>query len=243
MESKSKFIIISLGGSLIVPHLSDEGGIDVEFLKKFRDFVLAQIKYGRKFIIIAGGGHTNRVYNRAASQIAKPSSDDLDWVGIAATKLNAQLILTIFRGVAYPEIIDHSPLPKEIEQMKSDRRKIYIGCGWHPGQSTDHVAVSLAQKFGAKEVINASNVSFVFDKDPAKFNNAKAIKNISWKDYRKLIPAEWIPRLSSPFDPVAARFAEKHNIRVKIMKGTDLQNFKNAVERKEFQGTLIGEEE
>lgn len=236
---ENKIIVISLGGSLIVPHLSDEGGIDVEFLKKFREFISNQIKQGERFIIITGGGHINRVYNRAAVEIVSPASDDLDWIGIATTKLNAQLLLTIFREEAYPYIIDRFLSASEMQQFKKDKHKIYIGSGWYPGQSSDHVAVSLAQLFGAKEVINASNISFVFDKDPAKFKDARAIREISWKDYRKLIPAEWIPRLSTPFDPVAARLAEKIKLKVKILKGNNLENFRKAIEGKSFVGTVI----
>src|SRR3989344_5424848 len=101
-----KFVVISLGGSLIVPHLSDDGGVDVAFLKKFRAFIIGEIKKGKRFIIVAGGGKTARVYQKAASQISKASPADLDWVGIAGTKLNAQLLLAMFRTEAYSQVID-----------------------------------------------------------------------------------------------------------------------------------------
>ena len=40
-------IIVSLGGSLIVPE-----EIDVAFLKKFRELILRYTKLGKKFILI-----------------------------------------------------------------------------------------------------------------------------------------------------------------------------------------------
>lgn len=235
---KKEMTVISLGGSLLVPHLSDEGGIDVPFLKKFRKFFLGEIKKGKRFIIVAGGGKTARVYQKAGRQVGAPK-DDLDWLGILSTKLNAQLLLTLFRRDAYSQIIDHNPSPNEIQKLKITGKHLYIASGWYPGQSTDHVAVQLAQKFGSKELINASNIPFVYNKDPKKYKDAKPIREISWREYRKLIPSKWSPGLSSPIDPVAAREAEKVKLKVKIFDGSDLKNFKRAIDDKPFQGTTI----
>ncbi|TSC56294.1 MAG: uridylate kinase [Parcubacteria group bacterium Greene0714_21] len=236
---KERYIVISLGGSLIVPHLSDEGGINVQFLRKFRAFILQQIQKGRYFIIVPGGGKTCRFYQQAGRKIVRMSNDDLDWIGIHSTRLNAQLLRTIFVKEAHLAVIDHDPSKKEVEQLHGTVKKVFIASGWRPGQSTDHVAVRLAQKFGAREVINASNISFVFNKDPKKHKDAKSIREIAWKEYRKLIPLKWTPGLSSPFDPVAAKLAEKINLKVKILRGEDLENFKKAIEGKPFEGTLI----
>lgn len=224
---------------MIVPHLSDDEGIDTAFLKKFRRFLTGEIQNRQRFIVIAGGGKTARIYQKAASQISKATPDNLDWIGIAATRLNAQLLRTIFVKEAHAVVIDHNLSENEVKQLRAKRKKLFIASGWKPGQSTDHVAVRLAQKFGAQEVINASNISFVFDKDPKKYKDAKPIREITWKEYRKLIPRKWSPGLSSPFDPVAARLAEKIKLKVKILEGFDLQNLKRAIEGKEFTGTII----
>ena len=58
---ESNITVIALGGSLIVPHLSDTGGINVEFLKKFREFLLKEIKKGKRFVIVAGGGKRSNI--------------------------------------------------------------------------------------------------------------------------------------------------------------------------------------
>ena len=235
---KNNFVVISLGGSLIVPHLSDGGGVNVEFLKKFRALVLDAIKNGKKFVIVTGGGKVARVYQKAGLQL-KISKDNLDWVGIAATRLNAQLLLSMFSRIANPRIIDRRPTQKESLELLKNKTVVHIASGWVPGQSSDHEGVYLARMFGTHEIINASNIAFVFDKDPAKHKDAKPILQISWKEYRKLIPSEWKPGMSLPIDPVAARFAQKHKIRVKILNGTDIENLKKAIEGKEFTGTLI----
>ena len=215
---KSNVIVIALGGSLIVPHLSDEGGIDVEYLKSFRRFILQEVKKGKQFVIVVGGGKTTRVYQKAAGKIVKMTNENLDWIGIASTKLNAELLRIMFEQVG---------------------NKVLVAGGLRPGGSTDYVAIQLAQKHKAKEVIVAGNTPFVFDKDPAKFSDAKAIHKISWSEYQKLIPRKWKPGFSSPVDPVAAQLAKKLKLEVRVIKGTDILNFKKAIEGKKFRGTII----
>ena len=235
----AQFVVISLGGSLIVPHLSDDGGVAVSFLKEFRQFLLGEMRRGRRFIVVTGGGKTARVYQKAASQIRGVTKDDLDWVGIASTKLNAQFLLAITRGKSYSQVIDHKPSEKELRALQKAKRSLYIASGWYPGQSTDYEAVYLARAFGAREVINASNIAYAYDRDPGKHKDAKPIEEISWSAYQKLIPSKWTPGLSSPFDPIAAKEAEKTRLKVKILNGADLKNFKRAIEDKPFQGTVI----
>jgi uridylate kinase len=220
--------VISLGGSLLVP-----GEIDIKFLKKFKNIIEREIKLGKKFIIIVGGGKTARNYQNAAKSLAKVSNEDLDWLGIHATRINAHLLLTIFRKYAYYRIIKN---PKEKVEFKE---KILVAAGWRPGFSTDYDAVLLAKTYGSDTIINLTNVDYVYDKDPNKFKDAKPFKEISWKDYLKLIDQKWIPGMSAPFDPVASKLAQKFKFKVVILNGKKLKNLKNYLENRKFKGTLI----
>ncbi len=236
---KNDYIVIHLGGSVVVPHISDEGGLNISFLKKFRSFVNRELRKGFRFIVVIGGGKTARAYQKSASEVVKIKDYDLDWIGIHATRLNAHLLRTIFEKEAYPIVIDHDPEQEEVQMMKSSNKRLFFASGWRPGWSTDYIAVRLAEKFGTKNVIIAKDTPFVYDSDPHKNKKAKPIKNISWSAYKKLIPSKWTPGLSSPVDPVATRLAEKLGITAKVMRGTDLANFKKAVEGKQFEGTVI----
>ena len=89
-------IIISLGGSLIIPE-----NIDVDFLKEFKALILSHVAQGKKFVIITGGGKICRKYQEVAKELAGPSDEDLDWIGIASLKLNAELLRVIF-GELFP---------------------------------------------------------------------------------------------------------------------------------------------
>ncbi len=226
---KTKKYVISLGGSLIVP----KNGIDWKFLKKFRKLILSEIKKDKKFYIVAGGGETCRNYNYAASKIVKINPNDLDWLGIHSSRLNAHLIRTIFRKEAHPEIIKNPTI------HMPDNEKIIIGGGWKPGWSTDYVATMIAQEYEVKNIINLSNIDYAYTKDPQKYKNAKKIEKITWKNFRKIVGNKWTPGLNTPFDPIASRKGEQLGLSVFIMDGKNLNNLKNCLNGKSIKGTII----
>ncbi len=223
-----KFIVISLGGALIIP---DQ--IDVVFLKIFTDTIKDYVKQGYRFIIITGGGKLCRNFNETAIELNNPTKYDLDWLGIATTRLNALLIRIAFGDYAHETIIMD---PEDIPQTK---RPILVGGGWKPGNSSDLAAIYCANGANTNKVINLSNIDFVYDKDPRKFSDAIPIKNITWKDFRKLIPTNWQPGLSSPFDPIAALKAESMSLEVVIMNGKNIENLRNYLDGNDFIGTII----
>lgn len=228
-KNLQKIIVIALGGSIIVP-----GQINIKFLKRFRKFVLEFLKKGIKFVIVAGGGAVSRSYIKAASDIKRISDEDKDWVGIHATRLNAHLLRTIFVKEACPVVLDNP-----FKSVESKKYSLFIAAGWRPGWSTDYIAVLLAERFKVKNLIIASNIDYVYEKDIAKYKNSKPIKDITWSKYRRLIGEKWKPGMRAPVDPVAARLAAKLKMIVVVARGTDLKNLENILEGKKFKGTTI----
>lgn len=224
----ANWFVISLGGSLVVPE-----EIDVPFLKGFRSLILSHVKKGSRFIIIVGGGKTCRKYQNAAKEITKASREDIDWIGIHTTRLNAHLLRTMFRDVAYPVVIRH--YNKKIRTKKP----VIIASGWKPGHSTDYDAAMWARNFKAKAILNLSDIDYVYDKDPDFDKNAKPFEKISWKDFRKIVGNKWDPGINKPFDPIACREAQRLRLKVIIMNGRDFGNLENFLGGKKFKGTTI----
>ena len=224
-------VVISVGGSLIVP---DE--IDYKFLSSLKDLVINKTTHnGCRFILIAGGGKTARKYQTAAKKVGALDPEDLDWIGLHATRLNGHLLRTIFRDLAHPVIITN---PDDILDVPKDE-KLIIAAGYRPGASTDLRAVQIAKLVGAKKVVNLSNIEHIYTADPKQDPDAEKIEDISWSEFRKLIPTEWSPGLNSPFDPVAAKAADELNLEVASISGAKLISLKNYLEDKPFTGTLI----
>lgn len=227
---KKNLKIISVGGSIIIP----KTGFDIPFLKKFRTFILNEVKKGTKFILVIGGGATCRQYQQAAKKVTKLSNTDLDWIGIHTTIFNAQFVRFLFKDHAYKEVI------RDPSHKIKTNKPIIIGAGYEPGHSTDMDAVLLAETYGAKEIINLSNIECVYDKDPSKYKNAKKIHEIDWKSFRKdIVGNSWDPGKNAPFDPIASKKAKKLGLKVSILKGTNLKEVKNVLQGKKFVGTTI----
>lgn len=227
---KVETVIISLGGSVMAPNQ-----IDVDFLQGFRQLILKFARDGYRFAVICGGGKTAREYQNAARKVVNAVHEDLDWLGIHATRLNAHLMRTLFREVAHAKVIKN---PNDKIKLKESER-VVVAAGWKPGRSTDYIAVMLAKNLGAKTVINITNTDYVYDKDPSKFHDAKPLHETSWKDFRRLIGVtKWSPGLNTPFDPVAAKVAEKMGLKVAVM-GKGLENLEAFMSQRPFRGTLI----
>lgn len=226
---KREYVVVSVGGSLIVP---DE--IDVTFLSRFRELILRKVKEGFSFYIVTGGGKLARRYQDAARGAhSELTNEDADWIGIHSTRLNAHLFRTMFLDHAQDRIM------KNPTRLANSKYPIIIGSGWKPGNSTDYCSVLAAKKLGAKKMVNLSNIDYVYDKDPRSNPDAKKFDKLSWSEFRSLIPKEWDPGLSSPFDPIAAKEAETLKLEVAIMNGAKLDEFEKYLDGKDFAGTVI----
>ena len=222
--------ILSVGGSIIVP----KDGFNIPFLKKFKTMILRRVARGERFILVAGGGRTAREYIGAARALARLNGRQLDEIGILGTKINAHFLRYVFDGFTPVDIVN-DPTKK-----LSTTAPIIIASGWKPGCSSDYDAVLLAKTYGVKEVFNLSNIEYVYDKDPAKYKNAKKIEKISWAAFRRdIVGNKWAAGKNAPFDPIASRAAQRIGLRVYILKGGNLAEVGKALDGKKFKGTVI----
>jgi len=226
--------VISLGGSIVAPQ-----DVDVPFVKQLQLLVREYLegKADRRLIFVVGGGGPARAYQKAYRDISVTAEEiDEDWIGIAATRLNAQLVKAVFHDLcADPVVIDPTA---EI----GFTGRVLVAAGWKPGFSTDYDAVLLAERFGADSVINLSNIEKVFTADPKKDASARPIDRISWADFRRLVGDHWNPGANHPFDPIATKHAAGCGLRVVVAAGRNLPNLRAILEDRPFLGTEIGPE-
>lgn len=223
-----KKIIISLGGSIVVPEK-----IDIALVRNYKILIEGYVKKGYQFILVVGGGRTARLYQESARKIGTLTRDDLDWLGIHATRINAHFLRTIFKKHAYPNVVTNP------EKREGATKGIIVASGWKPGWSTDYVSVKLAKTYNVKTMLNVSNIDYVYSMDPKKNKNAKKLKTMSWHELRKIVGSTWEPGANLPFDPIASKLAEKLGMTVKIVNGKRLSEVKKCIENKPFVGTTI----
>ncbi|HAL93981.1 MAG TPA: UMP kinase [Rectinema sp.] len=240
-------IVISLGGSIVAPQEGPSG----LFLYDFRNVLLSWLnREDHKVIIVVGGGYAARQWQKAYKEmieIDKSTRGDggpilgtdvdvrqsLDRIGIAATRLNAQLIKEVFSDYSRDPIVTD---PSADITMNS---RILIAAGWKPGFSTDYDAVILAERFHAEKILNLSNVSQIYSADPKVDPNAKPLLHISFDSLLQMIGTEWDPGANVPFDPIAAAKARELGITVIFASGKNLMNFADILNDKPFIGTII----
>lgn len=234
--------ILSLGGSIINP-----GEPDAAFLSRFSVAIKKWLRENpeERLVLVTGGGAPARVYQKAlrevlaeSGEIANTSQEMLevgqDWLGIMATRINAQLVKEVFGDFCLDPVVTNPEGEFEFTG------RILVGSGYMPGYSSDKDAVVLAQRLGAVMVVNLSNIEKVYSDDPKKNPGAKPLDEISWTDFRTMVGDVWTPGMNTPFDPIASRLAEESGIRVVCAKGTDIENTMAILEGKDFIGTVIG---
>ena len=225
-----KVIIISLGGSLIVPDK-----VNVEFLEDFRRFILKNSKK-YKFVVVCGGGKPARTYIKGLdSQKMKDKFYFQSLLGISITRLNARL-MTYFFGKDANEGIPNDM--KQVRDLLKYNRVVFCGAlRYAKNQTSDTNAAKLAHYFKT-DFINLTNVKGLYDKDPKKFRSAKFIPWISHKDFLKMARRiEFNPGQNFVLDQNAAKIIEKYNVKTFILG--DLKEFDRLLSGKHFVGTVV----
>ncbi len=223
--------VLSLGGSIVAPDAPDTAFL-TEFAANMRTWLSHDSS--RKLILVIGGGGPARAYQQSFRAIAPAgSNDEADWIGIMATRLNAQLVKAIFSDICPTEVVYD---PTKVEVFTG---RVMVAAGWKPGFSTDNDAVLLAERFDAGTVVNLSNIAKVYTDDPRVNPEAKPIDSIGWADFRAIVGDEWVPGKNVPFDPVASMHAQKNGLRVICAAGRDIQNLLAILDGKDFVGTTI----
>lgn len=232
-QENSMVTVISLGGSIVAPD-----SVDVPFIQnmiiEFSDYLHQDSE--RKLVLIIGGGAVARSYQAAYRElVSDPVIEDQDWIGIMATRINAELIRACFGSLCTEEVVT------DPTAEFSFTGRVLVAAGWKPGFSTDYDAVLLARRFKAARVLNLSNISKIYSADPKKEPNATPLDRISWGDFRHMIGDSWIPGSNTPFDPVASREAQNLGLEVLTGAGRDLVNVRRMLEGKEFEGSIISD--
>ena len=229
--------VLSVGGSIIAPDKVNSAFLS-DFLAKIRTYL--EDNPQDKLIFVCGGGAPARVYQQAyrevVSDVQSQDSNAQDWIGIKATHINAELVKAIFGKYCLDSVVTN-PTAEGV----SFSGRILVAGGWKPGFSTDTDAVYLAKRFGAKLVINLSNIAKVFTDDPRKNPDAKPIDSISWADFRAMVGDEWVPGKNAPFDPIASKLAQEAGIRVICADGRNTENTLSILRGESFEGTVIGD--
>ncbi|MFW9773301.1 MAG: UMP kinase [Candidatus Heimdallarchaeota archaeon] len=232
-------IVVKIGGSLL---FRDNYVIDYNKITQFCE-ILKTSKDSGTLIIICGGGSLARNYIDAVRQV-KGSETLCDLFGIEISRINAKLIIAYFQDFVYPQV------PRSIEELSKAllfEKPIIMG-GLQPGQSTTSVALEVADFINASEVVILTDVEGIYDKNPKKFSDAKLLKSITHNQLQDIILNTSDVNQAAAgeyriFDTVSLQILKRSNMRVSIMSGKDLSEFKKFWSgEKSINRTIISKE-
>jgi len=168
-------------------------GIDTKILDYIAHEIKELIDNGIEVGIVIGGGNIIRGVSAAADGIIKRTSGD--YMGMLATVVN---------GIAMQEALEHIGVCARLqtaikmEQIaesfivrKSKRhlekgRVVIFGAGTgNPFFTTDTAATLRATEIEASMLIKATKVDGVYDKDPAKFDDAVKLDTLTYDEALK----------------------------------------------------------
>lgn len=231
-----KKVVIKLGGSLF--STGEENMINYDYLSALRKTLDKFIEKDYKFAIVVGGGYLCRKYQSMAVDKGSDNPEDLDWIGIASINLNAEMVRNFFGDRCEKSIVRYNDY-KTIEDLVFEK-PVKLCAAEKPGHSSDVDAVEIAKFIDSKTIYRLTDVDAIYTKDPNKHPDAKALENINWQEYYKILGInEFEPGGHYPIDPIAARMSEERGLSFYLMEGNNLDSLINALNGDKFKGTII----
>jgi len=224
-----KKVVISLGGSVIVPK-----EVDYKYLKDFSKLV-KKFSKKNKFVVLTGGGNTARKYIELLVKL-KAGEKAYSIVGIAATRINARLVSGVF-DMSYE-------IPESLEGVKKalNKRNLVIcgALGMQKDMTSDGNAAEVAEMIKADFFVNITNVDGLYDKNPKQYKSAKFIPSINFEDFMKIVnKIKFKAGQHFVLDQSAAKIIYRGKIKTYIIN-RNLNNLKKVLKGKNFRGTSIG---
>ena len=220
-------VVVSVGGSVLIP-----GNNDSEYISRLAG-MLSSVKDGVQLAVVCGGGRTARYYATTGRELGGDTYQ-LDIMGIAATRINAQLL-----GVALGDMPERVPETAAETARASEPGRIVVMGGTEPGHTTDAVAMMVAREMGADRVVNATAVDAVYTADPRKDPNAEKIPRMTIERLGELVYKEHDASASSVFDPLGVQIARESRIDISMVDGRNVEELRKAILGQPFDGTFV----
>ncbi len=224
-----KRVVLSLGGSLIVPE-----AIDFSFLKHFKKTLDKLTSF--QFVVVVGGGKTARTYIAPLSKLGKNKL--ASETGVDVCRLNALFLMRFYYGKevhALPQTVH------DVQRALQKHRILFVAdVGFLAHNTSDGTAALLAHHLHCP-FINITNVDGLYTKNPTVYKDARLISMISYDDLlKRMEKMQYRPGQHFVLDQNAAQLIKEYRITTYII-GKHLKNLERILHGKRFTGTLVSE--
>ncbi|HMK15456.1 MAG TPA: UMP kinase [Methanomicrobiales archaeon] len=223
-----KRIVISLGGSVLVPSL------EKNHIREYATILRRLGEEIRVFVVVGGGGEARRYIGVARKLgIDEATADEL---GIQVTRMNALLLAGALGEAAHPNVAESY---RDAARFGESGKIVVMG-GVIPGQTTDAVAALLAEKVRAGLVINWTSVDGIYSADPKKHRDAVKHSTLTPVELQAIIRGDRLEAGSNTvFDTLAAKIIGRSGIPLVVLDGRKPVDPRKAIRRQ--KGTLVSD--
>ena len=182
-----KRILLKLSGEQLSGNLNH--GVDPEFVKWLAAEIKKAANTGTQIAIVVGGGNWLRGAAYAAHGIERSTAD---YMGMLATIMNGLALMDILEDQGVPvrlqsniqmnQVAEPFIRRRAIRHMEKGRVVIIAGGTGKPYITTDTAAISAALELGCDVVLKATKVNGIYDKDPAKFEDAVKLNKLTHQE-------------------------------------------------------------
>lgn len=189
MERKYNRILLKLSGEI----LAGEGrfGLDYDAIRSICEEIADVAKEGISITMVVGGGNIIR-----GAQTVRIERAQADYMGMLGTVINALALQGTLEELGQPtrvqsaiemrQVAETFIRRRAIRHLEKGRIVIFAAGTGSPYFSTDTTAALRASEIGADCLIKATKVDGIYDKDPAKFEDAKRLEHITYLDALKM---------------------------------------------------------
>jgi len=181
-----KRILLKLSGEQLQGDF--DGGFDTQRAVWIANEIKAVVEAGTQVVVMVGGGNYVRGAQLANESIGRVTADN---AGMLSTVINAVVLSDVFNhagvatralsSVTIDQVIDQFTHRRALSHLEKQRVVVVAGGVGRPYLTTDTAAVNIALEMECDVILKTTKVDGVYDRDPAKFDDAKKFDELSYQ--------------------------------------------------------------
>ncbi len=182
-----KRVLLKLSGEALQ---GDSGyGISTEVLGQIANELVETAALGVELALVVGGGNIFRGVSGSAAGMDRATAD---YMGMLATVMNAVALqdaletrglpTRVQSAISMSELCEPYIRRRAVRHMEKGRAVIFAAGTGNPYFTTDTAAALRAMEMNAQVLLKATKVDGIYDKDPAKFPDAKRYERVTYTE-------------------------------------------------------------
>ncbi len=186
MSQKYKRLLVKLSGEQLAGELGS--GIDTKLIAWIATELKKVVDQGSQVVVVVGGGNFVRGKQIQNELVTRATADN---AGLLSTLLNGLIVGDVFNASGLPtrvlssveaeQVADTYTYRRAVNHLEKGRVVVVAGGIGRPYFTTDTASVNLALELNCDVVCKTTKVDGVYNKDPAKFDDAVKFDQMSFQ--------------------------------------------------------------